>query len=78
MGNATSNKFNDSPAHENSEQQKDDKKSPAKKSEADKAKKSVGQEQTQSSGWFGGLFKGFGKPKNQMILPDDKNPTVSC
>lgn len=31
----------------------------------------------QSSGWFGGIFGKFGKPKNQMILPDDKNPTVS-
>lgn len=34
-------------------------------------------EQQQSSGWFGGIFGKFGKPKNQMILPDDKNPTVS-
>lgn len=28
--------------------------------------------------WFGGLFsKLTPKPKNQMILPDDSNPTVS-
>lgn len=30
-----------------------------------------------SSGWFGGIFNKLSlKPKNQMILPDDKNPTV--
>lgn len=31
----------------------------------------------QNSGWFGGLWNKFTlKPKNQMILPDDKNPTI--
>ncbi|TDG41470.1 hypothetical protein AWZ03_012104 [Drosophila navojoa] len=31
----------------------------------------------QNSGWFGGLWNKFSlKPKNQMILPDDKNPTI--
>lgn len=30
-----------------------------------------------SSGWFGGIWNKFSlKPKNQMILPDDKNPTI--
>lgn len=30
------------------------------------------------SGWFGGIFSKLSlKPKNQMKLPDDKNPTVS-
>ncbi|XP_077284165.1 endoplasmic reticulum export factor secretory 16 [Arctopsyche grandis] len=30
-----------------------------------------------SSGWFGGIFNKLSlKPKNQMILPDDKNPTI--
>lgn len=29
------------------------------------------------SSWFGGLFSKLApKPKNQMILPDDSNPTV--
>ncbi|CAO1435202.1 unnamed protein product [Diamesa serratosioi] len=28
-----------------------------------------------SSTWFGGIFSML-KPKNQMILPDDKNPTI--
>ncbi|KRT84123.1 hypothetical protein AMK59_373 [Oryctes borbonicus] len=28
-------------------------------------------------GWFGGIFSGFGlRPKNQMKLPDDKNPSI--
>lgn len=30
----------------------------------------------EKSGWFGGLFKNIIKGPNQMILPDDKNPTV--
>uniref|UniRef100_A0A182SV43 Uncharacterized protein n=1 Tax=Anopheles maculatus TaxID=74869 RepID=A0A182SV43_9DIPT len=31
----------------------------------------------QGSGWFGGIWNKFSmKPKNQMILPDDKNPKV--
>lgn len=31
-----------------------------------------------SSGWFGGIFSKLAlKPKNQMKLPDDKNPSVS-
>ena len=38
----------------------------------------IGQQQ-QQSGWFGGIWNKLSlKPKNQMILPDDKNPTVSC
>lgn len=31
-----------------------------------------------STGWFGGIWNKLSlRPKNQMILPDDKNPTVS-
>lgn len=31
----------------------------------------------QNAGWFGGLWNKLSlKPKNQMILPDDKNPTI--
>lgn len=34
--------------------------------------------QDKQSGWFGGIFNKLSlKPKNQMKLPDDKNPTVS-
>lgn len=30
------------------------------------------------SSWFGGLFSKLApKPRNQMILPDDSNPTVT-
>lgn len=30
-----------------------------------------------NSGWFGGIWNKLSmKPKNQMILPDDKNPSV--
>ena len=32
----------------------------------------------QSKGWFGGVFsKLMSKSKNEMKLPDDKDPTVS-
>lgn len=36
-------------------------------------------QKTDGSGrWFGGLFSKFGRrDKNEMILPDDKNPSVS-
>lgn len=38
----------------------------------------IGKPNEQSSGWFGGIFGKLSlKPKNQMILPDDKNPSVS-
>ncbi|XP_053951524.1 uncharacterized protein LOC128858940 isoform X2 [Anastrepha ludens] len=31
----------------------------------------------QNSGWFGGIWNKLSlKPKNQMILPDDKNPSI--
>lgn len=31
-----------------------------------------------STGWFGGIWSKLAlRPKNQMKLPDDKNPTVS-
>ena len=36
------------------------------------------QQQAAASGWLGGLWNKLSlKPKNQMILPDDKNPSVS-
>ncbi|XP_023012010.2 endoplasmic reticulum export factor secretory 16 isoform X2 [Leptinotarsa decemlineata] len=38
---------------------------------------SPAQEKTQSTGWFGGIFSRLAlKPKNQMKLPDDKNPKI--
>jgi COPII coat assembly protein SEC16 len=41
-------------------------------------KGTIGVSGPNSSGWFGGIFNKFSlKPKNQMILPDDKNPSVS-
>lgn len=37
----------------------------------------VKQDKSSSSGWFGGIWSKLApKPKNQMKLPDDKNPTV--
>ncbi|KAG6465549.1 hypothetical protein O3G_MSEX015224 [Manduca sexta] len=48
-----------------------------------KQKKSEGKKEEQSRdgkgrGWFGGIFTKLSlRPPNQMILPDDKNPTVS-
>lgn len=49
----------------------------------EKPKLSGGQEKQPISsgggtGWFGGIFNKLSlKPKNQMKLPDDKNPTVT-
>ncbi|XP_018571551.1 uncharacterized protein LOC108911173 isoform X2 [Anoplophora glabripennis] len=38
---------------------------------------SPAQDKTQSTGWFGGIFSKLAlKPKNQMKLPDDKNPKI--
>nr|CAI5859844.1 unnamed protein product [Callosobruchus analis] len=38
---------------------------------------SPAKETTQSTGWFGGIFSRLAlKPKNQMKLPDDKNPKI--
>lgn len=75
MGNTTSNKFNES--HKGGGEA-DKKKSPAKKQEGEKNKKVLSQDAAQGGGWFGGIFSKLSmKPKNQMILPDDKNPTVS-
>lgn len=35
------------------------------------------QEKTSSTGWFGGIWSKLAlKPRNQMKLPDDKNPSV--
>ncbi|CAL1538622.1 unnamed protein product [Lymnaea stagnalis] len=39
--------------------------------------KKSGQQGANGSGWFGGLWSKFGrKGKNEMILPDDKNPAI--
>lgn len=48
-----------------------------KEPEPEKTKKPVAPNAAGGSGWFGGIFNKLSmKPKNQMILPDDKNPTV--
>lgn len=59
----------------------DDEQENAKKHSPNKAKQQQPaqqkQEKTQSAGWFGGIWSKLApKPKNQMKLPDDKNPTV--
>ncbi|XP_055530048.1 uncharacterized protein LOC129721476 isoform X2 [Wyeomyia smithii] len=49
----------------------------AKKDPPGKENKALGNNQSNNSGWFGGIWNKFSlKPKNQMILPDDKNPTI--
>lgn len=78
LGNTMTNKFNEeSSPGENSvnkevSQPKHQSPEKAKKPSTDDANHS------HNSGWFGGIFSKLSmKPKNQMILPDDKNPTVS-
>ncbi|XP_053689947.1 protein transport protein Sec16A isoform X2 [Sabethes cyaneus] len=49
----------------------------SKKGPPSKDNKPVGNTQSNNSGWFGGIWNKLSlKPKNQMILPDDKNPTI--
>jgi hypothetical protein len=70
MGNASSNKFDDSQTPKPATVANDDKKA--------SVKKPAGNEKQKSAGFFGGIFNKLSlKPKNQMILPDDKNPAVS-
>lgn len=81
MGNAVSRKLEETSASGQKEAHEDKKKSPIKRPEGDKPKRGSMQEnsgQRSGGGWFGGIFSKLSmKPKNQMILPDDKNPTVS-
>lgn len=78
MGASVSHKFDENQSREKSETDagghKEDKKSPAKKAEQEKSKKQP--QPGNNSGWFSSLFR-IGKAPNQMILPDDKNPSVS-
>lgn len=47
-----------------------------KQDETNKPKSSL-QDKATSNGWFGGIWNKLSlRPKNQMKLPDDKNPTV--
>nr|XP_012218206.1 PREDICTED: uncharacterized protein LOC105669692 isoform X2 [Linepithema humile] len=50
----------------------------SKTGEAKKTEKTTEKKPANSGGsWFGGLFSKLApKPKNQMILPDDSNPTI--
>ena len=63
---------------DNQSDEKPESSSATKKVDNDKGnKKNTSADPAQaSSTWFGGIFSML-KPKNQMILPDDKNPTVS-
>ncbi|XP_066150746.1 protein transport protein Sec16B isoform X3 [Euwallacea fornicatus] len=48
-----------------------------KQQEAKPKAQSPKQESNQSTGWFGGIFSKLSmKPKNQIKLPDDKNPKI--
>ena len=62
---------------DNQSDEKQENSSTTKKLDNDKGnKKNTSADSVQgSSTWFGGIFSML-KPKNQMILPDDKNPTV--
>ncbi|XP_055695020.1 uncharacterized protein LOC129796912 isoform X2 [Lutzomyia longipalpis] len=85
MPNSFSNKpgfYEDTPQEGRERKQNDGagSKGQANESAAKKGKeaaKGTAQHNNQSSGWFGGIWGKFSlKPKNQMILPDDKNPTI--
>lgn len=60
---------------DNNQRKSNAEKKPAKSSSSALSNK---QGNNSSSGWFGGIWNKLSlRPKNQMILPDDKNPTVS-
>lgn len=72
-----SNKNDETATSAQQKNAKENDKSSATKPEPTKAvKKDAAQDAANKSGggWFGGIFKW--KAKNQMILPDDKNPAV--
>nr|XP_036232875.1 uncharacterized protein LOC106615086 isoform X5 [Bactrocera oleae]XP_036232876.1 uncharacterized protein LOC106615086 isoform X5 [Bactrocera oleae] len=47
------------------------------KNDAGRETQKSSQQGNQNSGWFGGIWNKLSlKPKNQMILPDDKNPSI--
>lgn len=76
MGNATS-KFDESRS-QNADDDDEKKKTPVKKPQGNVKQQKMPEGQQTSGGWFGGIFSKLSmKPKNQMILPDDKNPAVS-
>lgn len=79
MGNSVSDKLDAAQKSKNIAEVEDKKNSPAKSQEAStKAKKGAAPDASASGkGWLGGFISKLSmKPKNQMILPDDKNPTV--
>ncbi|XP_072391264.1 uncharacterized protein Sec16 isoform X2 [Diabrotica undecimpunctata] len=60
-------------AYEDEKSEKEEEKKPLAKPKP----APVEPEKTQSTGWFGGIFSKLAlKPKNQMKLPDDKNPKI--
>lgn len=77
MGNTTANKYTDeNDAAPQGNEQKANATGKSKQS-PEKAKKNH-QDEAHNSGWISGIFSKLSiKPKNQMILPDDKNPTVT-
>lgn len=77
MANTSSSKFDDSQPQKAADDE-DQKKSPVKKPQGSEKPKAPQGQQAGGGGWFGGIFSKLSmKPKNQMILPDDKNPAVS-
>lgn len=64
----TDGKTNDGSQRKQSQDKSSTKESKPKRNE---------QSSSNNTGWFGGIFNKLSlKPKNQMILPDDKNPSV--
>ncbi|RVE48435.1 hypothetical protein evm_006871 [Chilo suppressalis] len=67
----------DRPPSADSERETDTPKTAAKKAEAKKNDAAGKQEGGKKSGWLGGILTRLSlRPPNQMILPDDRNPTI--
>lgn len=75
MGNSISKNYDEA------EGESEQKGSPVKKpQEQEKSKKVTASQNANAAagGWFGGIFSKLKSKSNQMKLPDDKNPKVSC
>ncbi|KAJ6636502.1 Protein transport protein sec-16A.1 [Pseudolycoriella hygida] len=80
MPNSISNKpgfYDDPPPAASSGPNKQPNTSDEARKEQSNANKTQSQSANSNSGWFGGIWNKLSmKPKNQMILPDDKNPSI--
>lgn len=71
------NSYDDSSTDPSNNKVGNDKKGTKPENANKKPTPKIGSQSNENAGWFGGIWNKLSlKPKNQMILPDDKNPSV--